>query len=190
MAKLSDRQKNNLIAKYKTGTYTNIQLAKTYKISESMVRKICDNTTKENAFIVEAQVALENAKKCEKSAIDNNAINQAVKYKLNSLEYKEKNIRSVHEVANDILTNLQKSINNGKAQKIVTEGKGMGVSMARVVECDYQPEHYEKASNSLYKTAQTLGAIEEKANVQIANQNNQDNTKVEIVGYGVQTIES
>jgi hypothetical protein len=157
MAKLSDRQKANIIAKFKTGIYTNIQLAKTYKISESMVRKICDGIGKENAHIVEAQTTLENAKKCELSAIDNIAINQAVKYNLDSMEYKHQNVKNIHEVTNNIISGIAKLVEKGKAQKVVTEGQGMGVSMANVIEHDMQPEHYEKAMNTIDKASITLG---------------------------------
>jgi len=160
MAKLTDRQKNNLIAKYKTGAYTNIQLAKAYKITEGAVRKICKGVEKDNSDLVEAQVRLEQVKKYEISTIERKAVEQAVRYKLDSIEYKYKNIESVHIVANDILQGLQESIRKGKAQKVVTVNQGGGISSPEVVEYDMQPEHYEKASNALYKTGQTLGVID------------------------------
>ena len=178
MAKLSDRQKNNIIAKYKTGVYTNNQIAKSYKIGESTVRKICEGIGKENSDIVEAQTELENSKSRGKSAIDINAINRAVKYNLDSIEYRNKNIRSVHDVASDILEGLGKSVRDGKVQKVVTEGAGNGVTNARVVEYDYQPENYEKSANALHKVGQVYGVIETDKNV--INNNNAQQTNNEV----------
>lgn len=51
MAKLSDRQKNNIIAKFKTGTYTNIQLAKAYKVSEKTIRNIIKTHKYKDDFV-------------------------------------------------------------------------------------------------------------------------------------------
>lgn len=46
MAKLTDRQKNNIIAKWNTGSYTKTQLAKFYKVDESTIRKVINGKTK------------------------------------------------------------------------------------------------------------------------------------------------
>ena len=70
MAKLSDRQKNNIIAKWKTGQYTKIALAKTYKVDEKTIRKITENIEPKNADFVEATLMLEKAKKSELSPIE------------------------------------------------------------------------------------------------------------------------
>lgn len=40
MAKLSDRQKKNILAKWHTGEYSKSDLAKLYKVDESMIRKM------------------------------------------------------------------------------------------------------------------------------------------------------
>lgn len=171
MAKLSDRQRNNILAKWNTGNYSKTDLAKAYKVHEKTIREIVGKEPPRNAYIVEAQTALEISKKAEKTPIEVSAINQAVKMNLDSLEYKQKNIRSVHEVASDILNGLQRTVKNAKAQKVVTIGMGGGASSSEVVDYDMQPEHYEKAANTVYKVAQVYGAIEDKPSVAIQNNN-------------------
>lgn len=182
MAKLTDRQKNNIIAKWNTGSYSKTLLAKTYKTSESNIRKIVGTEKPTNAHIVEAHIELETFKKCEKSAIEVQAINQAVKYELNSAKYKEKNIENVHKNANELMDMIMTKARTGKAQKVITVGSGNGCSNSEVVEFDMQPEHYEKSVAGIEKIAKILGTVEEKPSVQIANQNNVDNkVQLEII---------
>jgi len=56
VAKLTDRQKNNILAKWNTGSYTKTQLAKTYKVSEKIIRNLVGNTKtkKGNIYIIQA----------------------------------------------------------------------------------------------------------------------------------------
>ena len=178
MAKLSDRQKNNILAKWNTGSYSKVLLAKTYKVTEKTIRDIVGKRPPSNAHIVDAQVTLEHFKKSEKSTIEVQAINQAVKYELNSKEYKEKNIVNVHQNANELMEMVMKKARIGKAQKVITVGSGNGCSNSEVVDYDYQPEHYEKAINVVEKTAKVLGTIELSSQVQVNNSNNQQNNIV------------
>ena len=46
MAKITERQKSNIIAKWNTGEYTKVELAKYYKVSESAIRKVISGETK------------------------------------------------------------------------------------------------------------------------------------------------
>lgn len=189
MAKVTERQKSNIIAKWNTGSYSKLQLAKAYKISDVMVGKIVGKEKPTNAHLVEAGVMLESVKKFENSSSEVQAINQAVKYELNSLEYKQKNIANVHEVSNDILDGIKKILKKGTAQKVITVGQGMGVSKSEVVEYEMQPEHFEKSANTVNKIAQNLGVLD-TTTTKIDNSNNQQNKNdVNIVGYGVKTIE-
>jgi len=182
MAKLSDRQKNNILAKWNTGTFTKVSLAKKYKVSEKIIRNIVDGKEPKHGHLVAEQVSLNERKKSELSPIEFQAVNSAV----SSIEKDRKYINSLSKL---VLKGITKSLNNGKAQKVITVGQGMGVSQSEVVEYPLQMEHYEKAINTIHKAGQTLGVVDSgSAKVEVNNQNNQQ-TNVDIVGYGVKTIE-
>ena len=94
MAKLSQVQKNNIIAKWSTGQYTKVQIAKAYKVTEKVIRELVGKEPPSNADIVEAGVFFEKAKKSDKSTSEINAIEQAIKYRL-ELEYRHQFIITV-----------------------------------------------------------------------------------------------
>ena len=87
MAKLSDRQKKNIIALYKTGEYNKTQLAKKYKVDEKTIRNITENAEPSNADIVEAGVNYEVLKKSVKSPTEIKAIEKVVDDKTKHLEF-------------------------------------------------------------------------------------------------------
>ncbi len=125
MAKLSDRQKTNIIAKFKTGTYTNIQLAKTYKVNEKTIRNITDGISKDNSDIVEAGVLLEKAKKSEKSPIEIKEINNAIEYRLKN-EFSEDNKRvRVYDTSFQILENINGILKRGTIEERISVGDGI-----------------------------------------------------------------
>ena len=70
MAKLKDRQRKNIKAKWNTGQYTKTQLAKTYKVDEKVIRNLVGKENPKNADIVEASVMLEGDKKALKNPIE------------------------------------------------------------------------------------------------------------------------
>jgi transposase-like protein len=80
MAKLTDRQKQNIIALYKTGQYTKRGLAKKYKVAETSIRRIVADITPTNSHIVEKGVELEK-EKSRISVAEQRAVETAVKEK-------------------------------------------------------------------------------------------------------------
>lgn len=78
MAKLTERQKNNILAKWHTGQFSKTELAKLYKVTEGSIRKICEKQEPKNADIVEVGAALEITKKYVKSATETTEINKAI----------------------------------------------------------------------------------------------------------------
>ncbi len=90
MAKLTDRKRNNIVAKWKTGVYTQRELAKTYNVDVATINKIVKEIPKENADLVEAGVVFENAKKSTKSQQEISEINKAIEYRLTK-EFSEDN---------------------------------------------------------------------------------------------------
>ena len=171
MAKLTDRQKNNIIAKWNTGSYTKTQLAKSYKVNEKIIRNLVGKEEPKNADIVKAHVELEKFKKSEKSPIEIKAINQAVTYELDSIEYKNRNVENIHNITNHILTGLNGLLEKGKAQKVVTESTGPGFSQAAVIETDLQAVDYKNAQDAVFKAGQTFGVVDSGKSVEVNNTN-------------------
>ena len=177
MAKLSQVQKNNIIAKWNTGQYTKVQIAKAYKVTEKVIRELVGKEPPSNADIVEAGVFFEKAKKSDKSTSEINAIEQAIKYRLEQEYTTDKNRIKVYDITTDILNGVQDLIKGKKAKKIVTEWCGKGLSTSREMEIDLQAIDYKTAMDTVDKASITLGV------------NERFSSKVEVNNANVQEIE-
>lgn len=128
MAKLTDRQRSNIIAKWNTGQYTKTALAKTYKVTEKVIRELVGKEEPTNSHIVEAQLLIENIKKSEKSPIEIQAINQAVQHRLKE-QYADDNKRvKIYDLTDKLLDKVSGFLEKGKKQvvvktKIFSDGK-------------------------------------------------------------------
>ncbi|WP_323586027.1 hypothetical protein [Aliarcobacter butzleri] len=170
MAKLSDRQKNNIIAKFKTGTYTNIQLAKLYKVDERTIRNITAGLSKDNADIVEAGVLLEKAKKSEKTPIEISEINKAIEYRLKQ-EFTEDNKRvRIYDTSFKILDTIDRILKKGKVEEKVSVGDGVQQFEERYLNAN----DTEKLANAVDKLSITTNVNQRHSNSQI-NVNTQNN---------------
>ena len=166
---LSTRKKNMIIADWKTGDFKSYySIAKKYKINEKTAKKICEKIPHSNASIVEVCAVAESAKKSVKNPVELNAVENAVKERL-----------KVDEISNLLLDKMKSHIVNGKAQKVVTEGSGNGISNATVVEYDLQADDYKKLADAVDKVSVTTRVNERfsqsQVNIQNNNQNNQQN---------------
>ena len=173
MAKLSDVQKNNIIAKWNTGEYTKTELAKVYKVSEKVIRNIVGKEEPTNAHIVEAQVMIEKVKKSEKSPNEIKAIEQAVKYRLEKEFKQDNNKLKIYDTVNSILEKVNETLLKGKAQKVVLEGYGKGMTASKVVDYDLQTEHLEKAMATVERGAKIWGVMQDKQGNTDLNPNNE-----------------
>jgi len=183
MAKLTDRQKINIIAKWNTGQYTKADLAKAYKISDVMVGKIIGKEKPTNSHIVEAGLIVEKAKKLNKSSAEISAIDNAIKYRLEKEFNDDNNRLKVFDVTGSILDGVKKLIEGGKAQKVTTASIGEGMVKSGIVEYDLQAEHYEKAMNTVDKASITLKVSDRHApknDINLANLQ-QNNAPTQIV---------
>lgn len=170
MAKLSDRQKNNIIAKFKTGTYTNIQLAKLYKVDEKTIRNITAGLSKDNADIVEAGVLLEKVKKSELSPIEITEIDKAVKYRLEK-EFSGDNKRvRIYDTSFKILDVIDGILKKGKVEEKVSVGNGVQQFKERYLNAN----DTEKLANAVDKLSITTNVNQRHSNSQI-NVNTQNN---------------
>lgn len=119
MAKLTDRQRSNIIAKWNTGQYTKTALAKTYKVTEKVIRELVGKEEPINSHIVEAQLLIESIKKSEKSPIEIQAINQAVQHRLKE-QYADDNKRvKIYDLTDKLLDKVSEFLEKGKKQVIV-----------------------------------------------------------------------
>lgn len=184
MAKLSDRQKNNIIAKFKTGTYTNIQLAKTYKVDEKTIRNITDGISKDNADIVEAGVILEKFKKSEKSPIEISEINKAIEYRLTK-EFSEDNKKvKIYDTSFKILDLVNSILKKGTVEDKISVGDGIQKFEDRRLNAN----DAEKLANTVDKISVTTNVNPRHANTNIKVDNNnlqQTNLSIEDISRAV-----
>ena len=181
MAKLSETQKNNIVAKWNTGEYNKSQLAKAYKVTEKVIRNIVGLEKPSSVDIVEAQVMLEKYKKSEKSPNEVTAINSAVAHRLKQ-EFSDDNNRiKIYETTTSIIEKVQTLIENGKAQKATTANAGDGIIESNIIETDLQSADYKNAQETIDKASITLGVNQRHSSSQLSIQNNQtQNTGVKI----------
>lgn len=169
MAKLSDRQKNNIIAKWKTGQYTKSALAKTYKVDEKTIRNITENIEPKNADFVEATLMLEKAKKSELSPIEIAEIAKAVKYRLEK-EFSEDNKRvRIYDTSFKILDAIDGILKKGKVEEKVSVGDGVQQFEERYINAN----DTEKLANAVDKLSITTNVNQRHSNSQI-NINNEN----------------
>ena len=174
MAKLTDRQKINLIAKWNTGEYDKKQLAKLYKISDVMVGKIVGKEKPKHSDIVEASVLVEKAKKFDKSSTEVLAINQAVEYRLKN-DYKDDSKRvRVYDTSFEILDTINGILKKGTIQEKVNVGDGMQQFEPR----DINADDALKMANAVDKISQTTNVNSNRAvnEVTVNTQNNMQQT--------------
>ena len=80
MAKLTDRQKENILAKWSTGSYSKSELARAYKVTETTIRRVVDKTPPKHEKLVAKAVEVE-VEKSRLNVEEKKAIEKAVKEK-------------------------------------------------------------------------------------------------------------
>ncbi|WP_034255379.1 hypothetical protein [Aliarcobacter lanthieri] len=177
MAKLSDRQKNNIIAKWKTGQYTKSALAKTYKVDEKTIRNITENIEPKNADFVEATLMLEKVKKSELSPIEITEIDKAVKYRLEK-EFSEDNKRvRIYDTSFKILDAIDGILKKGKVEEKVSVGDGVQQFEERYINAN----DTEKLANAVDKLSITTNVNQRHSSSQVNIQNtNAQQTNIEL----------
>lgn len=184
MAKLSDRQKNNIIAKWKTGQYTKIALAKTYKVDEKTIRKITENIEPKNADFVEATLMLEKAKKSELSPIEITEIDKAVKYRLEK-EFSDDNKKvRIYDTSFKILNAIDEILKKGKVEEKVSIGDGV----QQFEERHLNANDTEKLANAVDKLSITTNVNQRHSTSQI-NVNTQNNIQNNNIPLSIEDAE-
>ena len=178
MAKITDRQKSNIIAKWDTGEYTKTELAKAYKTSESNIRKIVGKEEPRNAHIVEAGIMLETLKKCEKSANEIQAIDHAIQQRL-KIEFDKDNLKlKIYETQTSAIDKIKELLEHGKYRKPIKIKNGE-FDVVEQHDCDLTSTDYRNCIEAVDKASVTLGVNERFSNSQI-NVNTQNNLQQNI----------
>ena len=176
MAKLTDRKRNNIVAKWKTGVYTQRELAKTYNVDVATINKIVKEIPKENADLVEAGVVFENAKKSTKSQQEISEINKAIEYRLKK-EFSEDNKRvKVYDLSYKLIDVVEDLLKNKK----VKEKINVGIGVQEFQERDLNTSDVKNISDTISQIGKTLSVVDNKETV-INNANVQENKNLEIV---------
>ena len=170
MAKLTDRKRNNIVAKWKTGVYTQRELAKTYNVDVATINKIVKEIPKENADLVEAGVVFENAKKSTKSQQEISEINKAIEYRLTK-EFSEDNKRvKVYDLSYKLIDVVEDLLKNKK----VKEKINVGIGVQEFQERDLNTSDVKNISDTISQIGKTLSVVDNKETV-INNANVQSN---------------
>ena len=170
MAKLTDRKRNNIVAKWKTGVYTQRELAKTYNVDVATINKIVKEIPKENADLVEAGVVFENAKKSTKSQQEISEINKAIEYRLKK-EFSEDNKRvKVYDLSYKLIDVVEDLLKNKK----VKEKINVGIGVQEFRERELNTSDVKNISDTISQIGKTLSVVDNKETV-INNANLQEN---------------
>lgn len=170
MAKLTDRKRNNIVAKWKTGVYTQRELAKTYNVDVATINKIVKEIPKENANLVEAGVVFENAKRSTKSQQEISEINKAIEYRLKK-EFSEDNKRvKVYDLSYKLIDVVEDLLKNKK----VKEKINVGIGVQEFQERDLNTSDVKNISDTISQIGKTLSVVDNKETV-INNANVQSN---------------
>jgi len=176
MAKITDRQKSNIIAKWKTGQYTKTSLAKLYKVDEKTIRNITDGIDTSNSDIVEASLIIEKAKKSDLSPNEIVEVNRAVEYRLKK-EFSEDNKRvKVYDLAYKLVDVVEDILKTKK----VKEKINVGIGVQEFQERDLNTSDVKNISDTISQIGKTLSVVDNKETV-INNANVQENKNLEIV---------
>ncbi len=171
MAKISDRQKSNIIAKWDTGEYTKTELAKQYKTSESNIRKIVGKEEPRNAHLVEASVMLENLKKCDKSANEIQAIDHAVQQRL-KIDFDKDNLKlKIYETQVKAIDKINKLLEDGKYKKPIKIKNG-DFDVIEQHDTDLTSNDYKNCIEAIDKASITLNVNDRHASSQVQVNNN------------------
>lgn len=180
MAKLTDQTKTKLIADYHTNKYSQRELAKKYDVSLGTVSKLTKEIKPQNEHLVNAQVAVLEGH----SKLPNEQMN-AIMNTAND-EIRRKSL--VFGVIEKALKLNEDMLDANKTFEKINKGDGIQ---------DFEPRELNTTDikniiESTDKASITLKVNERfSSSTNVAIQNNQQkNINVDIVGYGVKTIEN
>ena len=180
MAKLTERQKNNIVAKWKTGQYTLREIANLYKVDHKTIHRIVEDVPKENADIIEAQTQLEILKKSTKTPQEIAEINKSVESRLKAINDSDSLKLKIYETQISAVDLIAKLLNKQKKQVPIkvkqydSDGRVNGETV-EIVELELESSDLKNFVDSVDKASQTIKVNERHANTTINNTNAQQN---------------
>lgn len=188
MAKLTDRQRDNIQAKWDTGNYTKVDLAKSYKVTEKVIRNIVGKAEPKNAHIVEAGAMLESLKKEGKSPLEVRQIDHAIKERVKIVYDKEVLKENIFETQLKAVKKINDLLDAGSYQKPIKMKNG-DHDVVEQHEHDLTTGDIKNCIEAVDKAGQTLEIVDRGGKSVEVNTQNNVQSKTDIVGYKVNTIE-
>lgn len=171
MAKLTDRQRNNILAKWHTGQFTKMELAKAYKVDHKTIRDVIGKEQPQNADVVEAGILLEVAKNSHKTPIQIQTINNAIKAGYDRLSKADEYKKKVDDIQLDLLDGIRTLLDKGTISRPMKLKNG-DFDVIEQVEHDFTPNDYKTLINAVDDAAKTIGAVDRhppKSDVNLTN---------------------
>ncbi len=122
MAKLSERQKDNIRALFNTGNYSKNKIAKKYKVDEKTVRRIIGSQQPKHKDLVEEAVKIEVRKQAELLPNERRAVEAVVKEKTSQERMKEIVLDNVLKVSVHTTTASAKLLQDNASSKNKMDG--------------------------------------------------------------------
>ena len=188
MAKLTERQKNNIVAKWKTGQYTLRDIANLYKVDHKTIHRIVEDVPKENADIIEAQTQLEILKKSTKTPQEIAEINKSVESRLKAINDADSLKLKIYETQISAVDLIAKLLNKQKKQVPIkvkqydSDGRVNGETV-EIVELELESSDLKNFVDSVDKASQTIKVNERHANTTINNTNAQQNNENTVIEF-------
>ena len=162
MAKLSDRQKKNILAKWHTGEYSKSDLAKLYKVDEKTIRNITDKQEPQNVDIVEAQTQLELFKKSSRSPIEIAEINKSVQSRLKAITDADKLKLDIYEAQSLAVQRVKELLTSNK-KTVAMKLKNGEFDTVEKHEIELSPQDLQTCIDGIDKASITLKVNERHA---------------------------
>lgn len=183
MAKLSDRQKKNILAKWHTGEYSKSDLAKLYKVDEKTIRNITDKQEPQNVDIVEAQTQLEIFKKSSKSPIEIAEINKSVQSRLKAITDADKLKLDIYEAQSLAVQRVKELLTSNK-KTVAMKLKNGEFDTIEKHEVELSPQDLQTCIDGIDKASLTLKVNERhapRAEVKVTGGDDNSTTNTQIV---------
>lgn len=183
MAKLSDRQKKNILAKWHTGEYSKSDLAKLYKVDEKTIRNITDKQEPQNVDIVEAQTQLEIFKKSSKSPIEIAEINKSVQSRLKAITDADKLKLDIYEAQSLAVQRVKELLASNKKTVAIKVRSGEFDNVENH-EVELSPQDLQTCIDGIDKASITLKVNERhapKTDISLVNAQQNNEKRVTIV---------
>lgn len=174
MPRLTEKEKDLILADYHTNKYSQRDLAKKHNVSLGTINKLTKDIEPQNEHLVNAQVTVLEGH----STLSNEQMNAV----MNTANDEARRRNLVFGGMEKLAKLMNETVEKNKSEKVITEGVGKGYSKARVIETELQTSDHKNLADAYEKIGKSLGVIQSVPDVAIQNNQNtmpQINIKVE-----------